>query len=45
MAQSTGINEVARYGCAWWHRPFSGHWIAEERPDFLIDELERFFSE
>jgi len=25
--------------------PFSGHWIAEERPDFLIDELERFFSE
>ena len=25
--------------------PFSGHWIAEERPEFLINELERFFSE
>ncbi|MGB8086822.1 MAG: alpha/beta hydrolase [Nitrososphaeraceae archaeon] len=25
--------------------PFSGHWIAEERPDFLIKELAKFFSE
>jgi pimeloyl-ACP methyl ester carboxylesterase len=25
--------------------PFSGHWIAEERPDFLIKELLKFFSE
>jgi pimeloyl-ACP methyl ester carboxylesterase len=25
--------------------PVSGHWIAEERPDFLIEELARFFSE
>lgn len=25
--------------------PFSGHWIAEERPDFLIKELVKFFSE
>jgi pimeloyl-ACP methyl ester carboxylesterase len=23
--------------------PFSGHWIAEERPDFLIKELTNFF--
>jgi pimeloyl-ACP methyl ester carboxylesterase len=25
--------------------PFSGHWIAEERPDFLIKELGKFFNE
>jgi pimeloyl-ACP methyl ester carboxylesterase len=25
--------------------PFSGHWIAEERPDFLIKELAKFFNE
>jgi pimeloyl-ACP methyl ester carboxylesterase len=25
--------------------PLSGHWIAEERPDFLIKELAKFFSE
>ena len=25
--------------------PFSGHWIAEERPDFLIKELAKFFSD
>jgi pimeloyl-ACP methyl ester carboxylesterase len=25
--------------------PFSGHWIPEERPDFLIKELVKFFSE
>lgn len=25
--------------------PLSGHWIAEERPDFLINELARFFSD
>jgi pimeloyl-ACP methyl ester carboxylesterase len=25
--------------------PFSGHWIAEEHPDFLIKELAKFFSE
>ena len=25
--------------------PFSGHWIAEERPVFLIKELAKFFSE
>jgi hypothetical protein len=25
--------------------PFSGHWIAEEWPDFLIRELAKFFSE
>ena len=25
--------------------PFSRHWIAEERPDFLIKELAKFFSE
>ena len=25
--------------------PFSGHWIAEERPDFLIKELVKFFRE
>ena len=24
--------------------PLSGHWIAEERPDFLIKELTKFFS-
>jgi hypothetical protein len=25
--------------------PFSGHWIAEERPDFLVKELVKFFGE
>jgi pimeloyl-ACP methyl ester carboxylesterase len=25
--------------------PLSGHWIAEERPDFLVKELTAFFSE
>ena len=25
--------------------PFSGHWIPEERPDFLINELAKFFNE
>lgn len=25
--------------------PFSGHWIAEERPDFLIKELVKFFRD
>jgi pimeloyl-ACP methyl ester carboxylesterase len=25
--------------------PLSGHWVAEERPDFLLTELEKFFSE
>ena len=25
--------------------PFSGHWIAEERPEFLLKELAKFFSE
>jgi hypothetical protein len=25
--------------------PLSGHWIAEERPDFLVKELIAFFSE
>ena len=25
--------------------PFSGHWIAEERPDFLIEQLTKFFNE
>lgn len=25
--------------------PLSGHWIAEERPDILIEELAKFFSE
>jgi hypothetical protein len=25
--------------------PLSGHWIAEERPDFLIEELAKFFIE
>lgn len=24
--------------------PLSGHWIAEERPDFLIKKLTKFFS-
>jgi hypothetical protein len=24
--------------------PFSGHWIAEERPDFLTDQLFKFFG-
>jgi pimeloyl-ACP methyl ester carboxylesterase len=24
--------------------PLSGHWIADERPDFLIKELAKFFS-
>ena len=25
--------------------PLSGHWIAEERPDFLIKDLTKFFSQ
>jgi pimeloyl-ACP methyl ester carboxylesterase len=25
--------------------PLSGHWIAEERPDFLVKQLAAFFSE
>jgi pimeloyl-ACP methyl ester carboxylesterase len=25
--------------------PFSGHWIPEERPDFLIEQLTKFFRE
>jgi pimeloyl-ACP methyl ester carboxylesterase len=25
--------------------PLSGHWIAKERPDFLIEELAKFFIE
>src|SRR5919106_6762502 len=25
--------------------PFSGHWIPEERPDFLTNELTKFFSD
>jgi pimeloyl-ACP methyl ester carboxylesterase len=25
--------------------PFSGHWIAEERPNFLIEQLTKFFNE
>jgi pimeloyl-ACP methyl ester carboxylesterase len=25
--------------------PLSGHWIAEERPDYLIKQLATFFSE
>jgi pimeloyl-ACP methyl ester carboxylesterase len=25
--------------------PLSGHWIAEERPDFLIEQLTKFFNE
>ena len=25
--------------------PLSGHWIAEEQPDFLIEQLTTFFSE
>ncbi|HEX5892509.1 MAG TPA: alpha/beta hydrolase, partial [Nitrososphaeraceae archaeon] len=24
--------------------PLSGHWIAEERPDFVIDQLSKFFG-
>jgi pimeloyl-ACP methyl ester carboxylesterase len=24
--------------------PLSGHWIAEERPDFLVNELAKFFG-
>jgi pimeloyl-ACP methyl ester carboxylesterase len=24
--------------------PFSGHWIAEERPDFLTEQLFKFFG-
>jgi pimeloyl-ACP methyl ester carboxylesterase len=23
--------------------PFSGHWIPEERPDFVLDQLSKFF--
>jgi pimeloyl-ACP methyl ester carboxylesterase len=25
--------------------PLSGHWIAEEQPDFLIEQLTTFFTE
>ena len=25
--------------------PLSGHWIAEERPDFLIEQFTKFFNE
>jgi pimeloyl-ACP methyl ester carboxylesterase len=25
--------------------PLSGHWIPDERPDFLIKELAKFFNE
>ena len=25
--------------------PLSGHWIAEERPDFLIEQVTKFFNE
>ena len=25
--------------------PFSGHWIASERPDFLAEQLMKFFNE
>jgi hypothetical protein len=25
--------------------PFSGHWIPEEQPEFLVSELAKFFSE
>jgi pimeloyl-ACP methyl ester carboxylesterase len=25
--------------------PLSGHWIAEERPDFLVEQLAKFFGE
>jgi hypothetical protein len=25
--------------------PLSGHWIAEEQPDFLVKQLTTFFSE
>jgi hypothetical protein len=25
--------------------PLSGHWIAEEQPDFLVEQLTTFFSE
>ncbi|HSF00568.1 MAG TPA: alpha/beta hydrolase [Nitrososphaeraceae archaeon] len=24
--------------------PFSGHWIPEERPDFVIEQLSKFFG-
>jgi hypothetical protein len=24
--------------------PFSGHWIPEERPDFVLDQLSKFFG-
>ena len=24
--------------------PYSGHWIPEERPDFLLDQLSKFFE-
>ena len=23
--------------------PYSGHWIPEEQPDFVIDQLSKFF--
>jgi pimeloyl-ACP methyl ester carboxylesterase len=25
--------------------PDSGHWIAEERPDYLVEQLLKFFGE
>ena len=24
--------------------PYSGHWIPEERPDFLLDQVSKFFG-
>ena len=24
--------------------PYSGHWIPEEQPDFLLDQLSKFFG-
>jgi hypothetical protein len=33
-----------RYKCAWYHSPLSGHRIPEERPDFAIDQLSKFFG-
>jgi len=25
--------------------PFSGHWIPEEQPEFVIEQLAKFFNE
>jgi hypothetical protein len=33
-----------RYKCAWYHSPLSGHRIPEERPDFVIEQLSKFFG-